>query len=88
MLDQESIDRIADAVAQRLAVKPQVEPLWKAEEVAAYLQVSPRQVAERLSKRPGFPPPIVMPCDKGSGRMRWDREKVIAWAERKEGRAA
>lgn len=89
MFDQELIDRIADAVAQRLAVKPQVEPLWKAEEVAAYLQVSPRQVVERLSKRPGFPPPIVMPTDTGeAGRMRWDREKVIAWAERKEGRAA
>jgi len=89
MFDQELIDRIADAVAQRLAIKPQFEPLWSAEEVAEYLKVSRRQVVERLAKRQGFPTPIVMPTDTGeAGRLRWDREKIIAWACQKDRRAA
>lgn len=78
------IDRLAAAVAERIR-KPipiQVE-LWSAAEIAAYLKVSQRQVIERYSKLPDFPPAIrLLSAGRRSGRPRWRASEVIAWAEK------
>lgn len=61
--------------------------LWDADDVAAYLRVERRYVQERLSKQPGWPAAIRL-TDTGKGSARWRAREVIAWAQRRQGRAA
>lgn len=58
-----------------------MEPLMKAEDIAALLQVSTRVVSETYAMRPDFPTPIRLPSVSGQGRYRWKREEVMAWIE-------
>lgn len=100
MFDQEFIDRIAEAVAQRIAakaealaqtvaVKAKADELWTATEVAEHLGYSRRHVVDRLSKNPNFPAPIVVPTKTGEGcRKLWHRERIISWDGQKTRRAA
>jgi hypothetical protein len=50
--------------------------LWTLEDVAEYLQVSPRQVYSYRIK-PGFPPVVDLP---GGRSPRFHAGKVMAWA--------
>lgn len=59
------------------------ERLWTASEVAEYLGVSTRQVAERYSKRGDFPRCVRLPADKGRGHRRWFPAEIMQWAEGK-----
>lgn len=40
---------------------------WGIKQIAAFLGVKPRTVTDKISKRPGFPPPRV----QASQRVRW-----------------
>ncbi len=50
--------------------------IWTAKEIAEYLNVCQRYVAEKLSKRQGFPAKLPV------GRGRWFRQEVLEWADR------
>ena len=50
--------------------------VWKAEDIAEWLGVCPRYVAEKLSKKRDFPPRLPV------GRGRWLKHEVIDWADR------
>ncbi len=82
------IDRLASEIAGRIApAVPLSIDLWDAERIAAYLKVSPRQVAERYACRPDFPRPICLPTPSGSNQIRrWKAAEVIAWAEARQER--
>jgi len=64
--------------------------LWNAETIAAFLQVSPRQVLERYAPMPGFPQAIRLPSVSAKkGHPRWKAEEIIDWVNRhQEQRAA
>lgn len=65
-----------DEIAATLA-RPQIpdsRTLWTAEQVADYLGVGKRQVAERYSFEPGFPKAVRLP---GSAR-RWVKSEILA----------
>lgn len=47
--------------------------IWTASEIAKWLKLSPRYVAENLSKRNGFPGQIAV------GRGRWLKDDIIDW---------
>jgi hypothetical protein len=61
--------------------------LWDADAVAAYLSVDRRYVLERLAVRSDWPRTIRL-TDGPKGSARWRAREVIAWAQRREGRAA
>ena len=50
------------------------DEIWTAKEIAQYLKVCPRYVAETLSKRAGFPKRLDL------GRGRWLRQEIEQWA--------
>lgn len=57
------------------------ERLWTADDVAAYLDVSPRQVSERYAARPDFPAPVCLPTIEGAKRTRrWFPADIQKWA--------
>lgn len=59
-----------------------MDELWTAEEVAQYLKVCPRQVAERYALRPGFPKPVKLPSGTGArAHKRWPRSEILKWVE-------
>lgn len=57
--------------------------VWSARQVAAFLDVSPRHVTERLSNHPSFPPAKRLPSENGRGPLRWQAADVLAWWERR-----
>ncbi|OBS07921.1 helix-turn-helix transcriptional regulator [Acidihalobacter prosperus] len=98
MLDMGTESTNVDIQALAAAVAGLIEPrvplridLWGPDEVAAYLKVGRRQVAERYAALPGFPAPIRIPpaqtkaataqTGKPRGLLRWKAVEIIAWAE-------
>jgi hypothetical protein len=61
--------------------------LWDADDVAAYLRVERRYVLERLAIRTDWPRAIRL-TDGPKGSARWRAREVIAWAQRRQERAA
>ena len=57
------------------------DKLLTAEEVAEYLGVATRQVAERYAFMPDFPKAIRLPSPKGQGLKRWDFADIKKWVE-------
>lgn len=55
---------------------PDAARLWTAEDVAQYLQMSPRTVSEKLAMDPRFPRALNL------GVKRWYMAEVIEWAKR------
>ena len=55
----------------------QAPDLLTADEVAELLRMGRRTVAEKLSKRPGFPRPF-----RPGKAFLWDRGEVLDWLER------
>jgi prophage regulatory protein len=79
----EIIDSLAarlDQVLRRGYVPPERQ-LWSAQDIAAYLGVSPRTVAERYAPLPDFPTPIRLPSTGQVGLKRWKASAVMQWAE-------
>jgi len=54
---------------------------WRAQDIADYLNVCKRQVAERYAMLPDFPKPIRLPSQKGRGLYRWKKSEIIEWVE-------
>ena len=78
-----------DDVIRRLIIElriPDEHRLWSAGDIAQYLGLAKRTVAERLVFTPGFPRPVDV------GPRRWYMAEVIEWArgrqERKGGRSS
>jgi hypothetical protein len=61
--------------------------LWDADDVAAYLRVERRYVLERLAVRTDWPKAIRL-TDGPKGGARWRAREIIAWAQRRQERAA
>jgi hypothetical protein len=61
--------------------------LWDADDVAAYLRVERRYVLERLAVRADWPKAIRL-TDGPKGGARWRAREIIAWAQRRQERAA
>jgi hypothetical protein len=55
-----------------------IPEIWKASDIAAWLKLSPRYVAEKLAKKKGFPRQV-----GGCSRGRWFKDDVIGWAARR-----
>lgn len=55
---------------------PDEQRLWTAEDIAQYLNMAPRTVAEKLAARPDFPKPLNL------GVKRWYMVEVLAWARK------
>ena len=80
-MSPDQLDRIIEHLAPPAPV-PLNRAVWSARQVAAYLDVSPRYVTERLSNRPDFPPAKRMPSAQGRGSLRWQAAAVISWWEK------
>jgi predicted DNA-binding transcriptional regulator AlpA len=50
--------------------------LWTKEQVADFLQLSPRTVAEKYQIREDFPKPFRCP------RLRWDADEIERWVKK------
>lgn len=78
--DQKTIDALADAVAERLAV-PVESQVWTLAKVAAYLGRHVETVRESMACLPGFPPAIHLPGrGTGRGKALYNAGEVIKWA--------
>lgn len=77
-------DKLADAVATKLAKMPPVEKtVWGVAECASYLRVSDRQFQDRISKHHKFPKAINYPVDGGKrSHPKWIAGEIMAWAQR------
>jgi hypothetical protein len=65
-IDQVEIERIASALAARIApVVPIDYQIWNAEQVAGYLSTSTSNFLQYLAPHPAFPRPIKIPNVKG-----------------------
>ena len=76
----QSLAERLDQVLRRGYVPPERQ-LWSAQDIAAYLGVSPRTVSERYAARPDFPKPIRLPSTGETGLKRWRASDVMTWAE-------
>lgn len=83
MTDRDLIDQLAAAVAAR--VQPRVPldvALWSVEDVANYLNSTPKSVCNNIMPVPGFPAAIRLPTKTGGrGHPMFKAAEVIAWAE-------
>lgn len=77
----EMIDRLAAAIATRLAV-PLEQRLWTAQDCADYLSVTLRYFQEQIAVVPSFPDAQRRPTLKGRMTPRYVASEVIAWALR------
>lgn len=55
---------------------PWEQVLWTPDQIAEYLSVSPRTVAEKYAPRPDFPRAL----RPGGGHPRWLAHEVCTWA--------
>lgn len=68
-----------------LLSRPQIpadRALWDADEVAAYLKISPRTWAEKFALRRDAPEAILLSKESAKSAKRWKAAEVMAWAER------
>lgn len=93
MSDDELIERIASAVAERISPS---DGLWSARTIARYMdfvekdgKVSQRTVLERYAPHPDFPKAIRVPTVSGGrGRPRWKESEIRKWWEKHKERRA
>ncbi|MBN9093919.1 MAG: hypothetical protein J0I27_11595 [Pandoraea pnomenusa] len=84
MTEIELIDRLAEALADRIApAVPLSVRLWSATTIAGYLDRSPSVILERVVTLPGFPRPIRLPTKRSDakGHPLWKAAEVIVWVE-------
>lgn len=80
-IDLDTLDALAAAIAAHLPRRiPLAVDLWSHAEIAAYLKVGQRQVADRYVCLPDFPRAIRIPTrGDGAGHPRYKAAEVIAW---------
>lgn len=82
-MKKEDLEHMTDAIIKALRTQVPIEvDLWGPDEIAAYLKVSRRTVAERYAARPDFPKCYRLPGEKG--QLRWKAKEIMAWAEGKD----
>jgi prophage regulatory protein len=83
MTDPSIIDDLAASIARHTARRiPLAVDLWGYAEIADYLKLAQRQVADRVATLPGFPAAIRIPTrGAGRGQPRYKASEVIAWVE-------
>lgn len=82
MSDVDLIERLADAVAQRMTPSiPLAVDLWDIATIAAYLKREPGTVREQMACLPSFPKAIRLPTSKGRAQPLYNAKEVIAWAQ-------
>ena len=72
-----------DKILERQPLMPTHQQLWSPAQVATYLGVSKRTVAERYAARPDFPQAIRLPSKSGRGLLRWKAADVMRWADKR-----
>lgn len=82
MSDVNLIERLADALAQRMTPSiPLAVDLWDIATIAAYLKREPGTVREQMACLPSFPKAIRLPTSKGRAQPLYNAKEVIAWAQ-------
>lgn len=82
MTSSELIDQLAAALASRVSRVPLEIALWSVDDVAAYLNSTPKSVCNHVLCLPGFPAAIRLPTKTGGrGRPMFKAQEVIQWAE-------
>jgi hypothetical protein len=82
MSDVDLIERLADAVAQRMTPPiPLAVDLWDIATIAAYLKREPGTVREQIACLPSFPKAIRLPTSKGRAQPLYNAKEVIAWVQ-------
>lgn len=78
------VQQIADRLDEvlRRGYVPTEKQLWSAEDVAAYLGVTKRTVAERYAPLPSFPKARQLPSTGRRGLLRWSAKEIMDWAHR------
>jgi len=79
-IDNETIDKLADAVAKRAKELPVSVALWDTAAIGAYLRRSINRVRTDIVCLPTFPRPIRLPVP-GRSQALYKAREVIAWAE-------
>jgi hypothetical protein len=82
-IDNELIERLADAVAQRLEPSsiPLEHQVWSLAKVATYLGKHVETVRETMACLPSFPPAIRLPARNGArSHALYNAAEVIKWA--------
>lgn len=82
MSDVDLIERLAEAVAQRMTPSiPLAVDLWDIATIAAYLKREPGTVREQIACLPSFPKAIRLPTSKGRAQPLYNAKEVIAWVQ-------
>jgi len=82
MSDIDLIERLAEAVAQRITPPiPLVVDLWDIATIATYLKREPGTVREQIACLPSFPKAIRLPTSKGRAQPLYNAKEVIAWVQ-------
>lgn len=83
MIEPTILDELAESIARHTARRiPLAVDLWGYSEIADYLKMTQRHVADRVATLPGFPASIRIPTrGAGRGQPRYKASEVIAWAE-------
>jgi hypothetical protein len=80
-IDKETIERLADAIAERLTSVPLDSQVWTLAKVAAYLGRHVETVRESMACLPGFPAAIHLPGRGGGrGKALYNAGEVVKWA--------
>lgn len=78
--DTETIEKLADAVAERTRELPVSIALWDTTTIGLYLRRSINRVRNDIVCLPSFPRPIRLPV-AGRSQALYKAREVIAWAE-------
>ena len=78
----EELSKIAGEIADSIIARAALDrEMWSKDEIAKFLKVGRRQVAERYANLPDFPKAYRLPSRTGRGVLRWKASEIIAWAE-------
>jgi hypothetical protein len=82
--EQENIDKLAAAIAERLHKMPPLHDTpWTGEECANYFKVEKRTFMERIATHHTFPNPARVPTSDGRRcHPRWYAGEVIEWGKK------
>ena len=74
------IDKVERQAAERIAVFSTPEAIWTTDICASFLGMSTRYFAEKVSKHPSFPAPLIFPTDGVKPILKWRAIDVKEWA--------
>lgn len=81
MSEVDLIDRLAEAVAKRIAPTiPLEKDLWDTAHIAAYFKRAPFSVRSRIMCLPSFPKAVRLPTNRGASQPLYYASEVMEWA--------